>query len=172
MTVPAARRAVLSLGSNLGDRLALLQRAVDALRAVPDLTAVAVSAVYETAPVGGREQPDYLNAVLLVETALPARALLEAALGVEASLGRVREERWGPRTVDVDVLAVGGERHDEPDLTLPHPRAHERAFVLAPWRDVDPAAELPGLGPVAGLLDRLGTAGVRRRDDLRLEVAP
>ena len=162
--------AVLSLGSNQGDRLATLQGAVDALAGTPGLAVVAVSPVYETDPVGGPEQPDYLNAVVLVETGLSPRALLERALAVEAAFARTREVRWGPRTLDVDVVAVGDLRVDEPDLVVPHPRAAERAFVLVPWLDVDGTAELPGRGRVADLLPAADRSGVRRRDDLALEV--
>lgn len=165
---------VLALGSNLGDRLALLQGAVDALADTPDLVVVAVSPVYETAPVGGPQQDDYLNAVVLARGPQPPRVLLERAQAVEDAFDRVREVRWGPRTLDVDLVAVGDLAVDEPDLTLPHPRAAERAFVLVPWLDVDPAAVLPGAGAVADLVHRLTAAagpegiGVRRRADLDL----
>jgi 2-amino-4-hydroxy-6-hydroxymethyldihydropteridine diphosphokinase len=159
---------VLALGSNLGDRLANLQAAVDALG--PGLDDVAVSPVYETAPVGGPPQPDYLNAVLVAATSLPPRAVLDRARAAEAALGRVRGPRWGPRTLDVDVIVYGNEVSSDPELTLPHPRAHERAFVLAPWHDVDPGAVIPGRGPVAGLLAAVGTAGVRLRRDAKLRL--
>ena len=166
MTVPAQaprpRRAVLALGSNLGDRRQNLQGAVDGLSAAPGLGFRAVSPVYETRPVGGPGQPDYLNAVIAVETALPARAILDRAHRVEDTLGRVRGVRWGPRTLDVDLIVVGDETSDAPELTLPHPCAHERAFVLAPWRDSEPDAEIPGRGRVADLLAGLGLDGVRR----------
>jgi 2-amino-4-hydroxy-6-hydroxymethyldihydropteridine diphosphokinase len=165
------RTVVLALGSNLGDRLETLQGAVDALADTPGLRVVAVSPVYETDPVGGPDQPDYLNAVVLAEGRHSPRLLLERALAVEAAFDRVREVRRGPRTLDVDVIAVGDEVVAEPDLEVPHPRAAERAFVLVPWLDVDPAAELPGAGPVARLVERLGRDGVRRRPDLDL-VAP
>jgi 2-amino-4-hydroxy-6-hydroxymethyldihydropteridine diphosphokinase len=159
--------AVVSLGANLGDRLAALQMAVDRLAGRFPVTAV--SSVYETTPVGGPPQPDYLNAVLLLTAADPA-ALLTAALDAEAAAGRQRVERWGPRTLDVDLVAVDDLRLQRPDLTLPHPRAHQRAFVLVPWHEVDPAAVLPGHGPVADLLRGVDAAGVRRRADLRLPV--
>lgn len=136
---PATRRAYLGIGSNLGDRLAHLQAAVDSLALEPGITVVDVSPVYETAPVGGPAQGDYLNAVVALDTELDARALLEAGRRAEAAEHRVREERWGPRTLDVDVLLVGDERVDEPDLQVPHPRLGERAFVLAPLADLDPA---------------------------------
>lgn len=158
-------RAVLSIGSNLGDRLAHLQSVLTALgRAV-----VTVSPVYETAPWGGVEQDDYLNAVLVVDDpATDARGWLDRARALEDRAGRTRDVTWGPRTLDVDVVVVDGVTSADPGLTLPHPYAHERAFVLVPWADVDPDAALPGRGRVADLADRLGDAGVRRRDDLEL----
>lgn len=165
---PDVRRAVLSLGSNKGDRLAYLQGAVDSLANTPGLTVLAVSPVYETDPVGGPDQPDYLNAVVLAESRLSPRVLLERAQAVETAFGRVRAERWGPRTLDVDVISVGDVIVAEPDLTVPHPRAAQRAFVLLPWGDVDPAAALPGMGKVADLLAGLDTSGVRARPDLTL----
>jgi len=169
---PDERVIVLALGSNLGDPLASLQRGIDVLCA--SLPCTAVSSVYQTAPVGGPPQDDYLNAVLLARSALSARQILDRAQAAEAALHRVRDERWGPRTLDVDVIACGAERSDDPELTLPHPRAHERAFVLVPWLEVAPDAVLPGHGPVAGLLAAVGTAGVRRRDGatLRLPAGP
>jgi len=161
---------VLALGSNLGDRLASLQGGVDALCAGPGLEDVAVSPVYETAPVAGPEQPDYLNAVLTASTWLPARAVLDRARAAEAALRRVRGPRWGPRTLDVDVIVYAAEISADPELTLPHPRAHERAFVLAPWHDLDPDAAIPGRGRIADLLAAAGTDGVRRFRDGRLRV--
>jgi 2-amino-4-hydroxy-6-hydroxymethyldihydropteridine diphosphokinase len=166
-------RAVLALGSNEGDRLAALRGAVRELAATPGVAVVAVSPVYETDPVGGPDQPEYLNAVVVVESGLGPHELLQRALAVEQVFGRRRAVRWGPRTLDVDVITVGGlvlqEPAASPPLVLPHPRAAERAFVLLPWSAVDPAAALPGHGPVAELLATVGTAGVRRRDDLSLE---
>jgi 2-amino-4-hydroxy-6-hydroxymethyldihydropteridine diphosphokinase len=153
---------VLALGSNLGDRQDILQGAVDAIVGLPGIRVTAVSPVYETAPVGGPAQPDYLNAVVLADAAGPARALLDQVHEIEAAFDRVRAVRWGPRTLDIDIIDFGGERSGDPELTLPHPRAHERAFVLAPWRDVDPDAALPGHGPVAGLLAKADRSGLRR----------
>ena len=150
-----SRRAYLGIGSNLGDRLSYLQLAVDHLVAEDDMTVVAVSPVYETVPVGGPDQPDYLNAVVAVDTTLTARELLGVAQGIEVAAERVRTVRWGPRTLDVDVLDAGGIRLDTPELTLPHPRAAERAFVLAPWLDVAPEAVIAGAGRVADLLARV-----------------
>jgi 2-amino-4-hydroxy-6-hydroxymethyldihydropteridine diphosphokinase len=161
----ARRRVVIALGSNLGGRLETLQGGLDALFAGPGLEFAAVSPVFETSPVGGPGQPDYLNAVVIAWTALPARAVLELCQGVEASLGRTRVLRWGPRTLDLDVIVYGDEVSDDPVLTLPHPRAHERAFVLAPWCEADPGGEIPGRGRVCDLLATIGRAGVRRRDD-------
>jgi 2-amino-4-hydroxy-6-hydroxymethyldihydropteridine diphosphokinase len=132
------RRAYLGLGSNLGDRAARLQDAVDALAAADGITVVAISPVYETEPVGGPDQPDYLNAVVAVDTDLTPRQLLEVAQRLEGEADRVRGEPWGPRTLDVDVLLVGDEHVDEPDLVVPHPRMYERAFVMVPLADLDP----------------------------------
>jgi dihydropteroate synthase len=151
--------AVLAIGANLGDRLATLREAVAAIGQLPGTTVLRRSPVYETAPVGGPAQPDYLNAVLLITTSLPPRELLRRVNAIEADSGRVRDVRFGPRTLDIDIISYSGETSEDPVLTLPHPRAHERAFVLAPWHDIDPAAALPA-GPVAELLaaaaDRTG----------------
>lgn len=154
--------AVVSVGSNLGDRAAHLRAAVAMLGERFPL--LAASAVYETAPVGRADQPPYLNAVLLLEADDP-EALLAAAHDVENARGRLRSARWGPRTLDVDVVAVGQRMQSDPRLTIPHPRAHERAFVLVPWLDLDPDAVLPGHGPVRALVAGLAAkdpAAVRR----------
>jgi 2-amino-4-hydroxy-6-hydroxymethyldihydropteridine diphosphokinase len=135
--------AYLGLGSNLGDRLANLQRAVDLLADRTGVELLRSSRVYETEPVGP-PQPDYLNAVVEVRTELEPRELLDACLGVEAELGRVRDERWGPRTIDVDILVYDEREIDEPDLVVPHPRMHERGFVLVPLRELEPDPMLPG----------------------------
>jgi 2-amino-4-hydroxy-6-hydroxymethyldihydropteridine diphosphokinase len=157
------RRTVIAMGSNLGDRLDYLQGGLDGLFDTPRIRFLAVSPVYQTAPVGGPEQQaDYLNAVVIAETTMPAQAVLERCQGLEAAFGRVRGELWGPRTLDLDLIIYGDEVSNSPGLTLPHPRAHERAFVLAPWHDADPGALLPGWGPVADLLAAIGTAGVAR----------
>ena len=132
-------RAYLALGSNLGDRRRSLQFAVDALHVAGDVRVVGVSRVYETAPVGGPPQDAYLNAVVAVDTGLDPHALLALAQRIERDAHRVRVERWGPRTLDVDVLLYDDVQLDDPDLTLPHPRMWERGFVLAPLRDVAPA---------------------------------
>jgi 2-amino-4-hydroxy-6-hydroxymethyldihydropteridine diphosphokinase len=164
----AARRVVLALGSNLGDRLANLQGGIDFLCAGPGLSCAAVSPVYETAPVGGPDQGDYLNAVLVATSALPARSVLERCQAAEAAFHRVRTRVWGPRTLDVDIIVCADEISADPELTLPHPRAHERAFVLAPWHDVEPDARIPGRGEIAGLLMAAGPSGVRRLPDSHL----
>ncbi len=153
VTVRSDPLAALALGSNVGDRLAHLQAAADLL------APLAVSRVYETAPVGGPEQGPYLNAVVLVRSRPPFQ-LLKQAQAVEAARQRERLERWGPRTLDVDLLDVAGLQLDTPELTLPHPRAAERAFVLVPWLDVAPEAVVPGAGRVADLLERVGREGV------------
>lgn len=173
-TLHSQRCAVIALGSNLGNRLDTLQGAVDALADTPGLRIKAVSAVYETEAVGGPdEQPNYYNAVVVLRTSLPPRDLLERGNAIEDAFGRVRTVRWGARTLDVDILAYEGVVSDDPQLLLPHPRSHERAFVLAPWLDAQPEAEVPGYGQVSVLLEKLGgpdAQGVRRRDDIRLTL--
>lgn len=149
--------AVLALGSNLGDRMAHLRSAVEVLQPT------AVSAVYETAPVGRTDQPDFLNAVVLVDA--DAAAAWTLAQRAEQQAGRVRDERWGPRTLDVDVITAEGAAEG---LVLPHPHAADRAFVLVPWLDVDVDAELPGHGRVADLVEVLDRSGLCRRDELAL----
>ena len=165
------RRCVVSLGSNTGDRLAKLQGAVDSLADTPDVVVIAVSSVYETQPVDAPEgSGPFLNAVVLLDTTLSSHVLLDRAQAVETAFGRERSGvRNAPRTLDVDLIVVGDRRADDDTLVLPHPRAHERAFVLLPWAEVDPDAELPGTGSVAALAERVGTEGVVRRDDLVLE---
>ena len=135
---------VLALGANLGDRLATLQSAVDALAAVPGLTVTAASPVFETEPVGGPDQGRYLNAVLIGDATLAPLDLLEACQQIETEHDRTREVRWGPRTLDIDLIVYGQVVDDDERLTLPHPRAAQRAFVLVPWSRVEPDAELPG----------------------------
>ncbi|AVV41241.1 2-amino-4-hydroxy-6-hydroxymethyldihydropteridine diphosphokinase [Streptomyces sp. ID05-04B] len=171
-TLHNPKRAVLSLGSNLGNRLETLQGAIDALEDTPGVRIKAVSPVYETAPWGVEpgSQPAYFNAVVLLKTTLPPSSLLERAHAVEEAFHRIRDERWGARTLDVDIVAYADVVDDDPHLTLPHPRAHERAFVLAPWHDVEPEAQLPGLGRVADLLDAVTREGVAARKDLELHL--
>lgn len=130
--------AYLGLGSNLGDRLATLERAVDLLEATSGIEVVACSRVWETDPIGGPPQPDFLNVVLRIETSRAPAELLAACNDVEATLDRVRDVRWGPRTIDIDVLTIDGYVSDDPHLTVPHPRMTQRAFVLMPLIDLDP----------------------------------
>ncbi|GHG81910.1 2-amino-4-hydroxy-6-hydroxymethyldihydropteridine diphosphokinase [Streptomyces griseocarneus] len=172
VTLSNPKRAVISIGSNLGNRLEILQGAIDALEDTPGLRVKAVSPVYETEPWGVEPgtQPSYFNAVVLVKTTLPPDSLLERGHAIEEAFERVRERRWGARTLDVDIVTYQDVVSDDPTLMLPHPRAHERAFVLVPWYDVDPEAEVPGRGPVVELLAEIGSAGVEPRADLELRL--
>ncbi|MFJ7237579.1 2-amino-4-hydroxy-6-hydroxymethyldihydropteridine diphosphokinase [Streptomyces olivaceus] len=171
-TLSNPKRAVIALGANLGNRLETLQGAIDALEDTPGVRVKGVSPVYETEPwgVAPGSQPTYFNAVVVVKTTLPPSSLLERAHAVEEAFHRVRDEHWGPRTLDVDIVAYAEVVSDDPLLTLPHPRAHERAFVLAPWLDVDPEALLPGRGTVAVLLESVTREGVAPRADLELRL--
>ncbi|MEU6176050.1 MULTISPECIES: 2-amino-4-hydroxy-6-hydroxymethyldihydropteridine diphosphokinase [Streptomycetaceae] len=171
-TLSNPKWAVVSIGGNLGNRLETLQGAVDALADTPGLRVKAVSPVYETEPWGVEPgtQPNYLNAIVLLKTTLPPSSLLERAHAIEEAFYRVRDERWGPRTIDVDIVAYQDVVSEDPELTLPHPRAHERAFVLVPWHDVDPQAQLPGRGPVTELLAGLDASDVREREDVELRL--
>lgn len=146
-------RAFLGLGANLGDRAAALQTAVDSLAATDGVTVVAVSPVYETDPVGGPDQPDFLNSVVELDTDRSAHELLVLAQRLERDARRIRRLRWGPRTLDVDVLIVGDEVVTDPDLTVPHPRMWERPFVLVPLGDLAPefVAGHPSGGPRDGV---------------------
>ena len=162
------RRVVWSLGGNLGDVQDTLRTAVAGLAAAEGVRVVAVSGVVVTDPVGGVDQADFLNIVVVAEASGTAEELLALGHCLEDAAGRVRDVRWGPRTLDVDLIAVGDEVRHSPDPVLPHPRAHERAFVLVPWLDADPAAHLPGRGPVAHLLSVVSDAGVRRLPGVRV----
>jgi 2-amino-4-hydroxy-6-hydroxymethyldihydropteridine diphosphokinase len=166
------RRAVLALGSNLGERMASLQGAVNALADTPDVWITAVSPVYETEPVDSPpEAKTFLNAVVLIDTTLAASRLMDRALAIEDAFDRERGDvPNAPRTLDVDLIVVGDRRSDEPFLRLPHPRAAQRAFVLRPWLDVEPEAEFPDRGPVAALLEEIDQSGLKLRDDLVLEI--
>ena len=156
------RRIALALGSNMGDSAEILQGAIDDLAAVDGIEITAVSAVFETEPVGGPEQKAYLNAVAIGGTLLDDVSLLAATQLVEQGWHRVREVRWGPRTLDVDVLAIDDEIIATEDLVVPHPRAHERGFVLVPWLDVDPDAVIAGRGRVGQLVAAVDVTGVRK----------
>jgi len=164
------RQAVLSLGSNLGERFATLQGAVDALLDTPEVKVVSVSPVYETRPVDApAESGDFLNAVLLLDTTLSVHTLLDRCRAVEDAFGRKRDGvPHAPRTLDVDLIVVGDRVVDDSQLVLPHPHAHERAFVLQPWLDVDSDGWVPGVGHVADLLATMDLSGLTRRDDLAL----
>ncbi len=149
-------RAYVGLGANLGDREAALHGALELLRRAQDVDLVAVSAFRETDPVGYANQPSFLNAAAAVDTTLSARDLLELLLATERELGRTRTgPRFGPRTIDLDLLLHGHAMIDEPGLTVPHPRLHERRFALEPLAELDPALVVPGRGPVAALLEDL-----------------
>jgi 2-amino-4-hydroxy-6-hydroxymethyldihydropteridine diphosphokinase len=167
------RRAVLALGSNLGERMDNLQGAVRALADTPDVWLTSVSPVYETDPVDAPEGSDqFLNAVVLADTTLAATRLMDRALAIEDAFDRERSEvKNAPRTLDVDLIVVGDRRNDDDQLRLPHPRAAERAFVLQPWYDLEPDAVFPDLGPIVELLEKVGDQGVVRRDDLTLELS-
>jgi 2-amino-4-hydroxy-6-hydroxymethyldihydropteridine diphosphokinase len=142
--------AYVGLGANLGDREATIRAAVAALPGV-----FAVSSLRETDPVGNTDQPRFLNGVAALETSLSARELLDVLLSVERGLGRERRERWGPRTIDLDLLLYGDETIDEPGLTVPHPRLHERRFALEPLAELDSELVVPGRGPLKDLLAEL-----------------
>lgn len=163
-------KVVFSLGSNEGDSAAILTEAVEYLSETPDVIIVDVSPVYETRPVGGPEQPDFLNLVVVAESTLEPLTLLDRALAIEDNFGRSREVVNGPRTLDIDIIMVG-KRITEDHLELPHPRAHERAFVLVPWLDIEPDGAIEGHGRVADLVKDVDTSGVRRRDDIVITAA-
>jgi 2-amino-4-hydroxy-6-hydroxymethyldihydropteridine diphosphokinase len=149
-------KVVIALGSNIGDSAALLESAVERLNRIIKVTHL--STFIETEPVGGPEQPNYLNAVLVGESDLEPVALLREMQVIEIELGRTREVRWGPRTLDLDLIVAGDDLLNTPELELPHPRAHERAFVLEPWLEIDPDAHIPGKGRVESLLSELHLA--------------
>jgi 2-amino-4-hydroxy-6-hydroxymethyldihydropteridine diphosphokinase len=147
--------AYVGLGANLGPREITLQRAVELLAEADGVDVLAVSQLRETEPVGVVDQPPFLNGAVQVETTLLPRVLLDTLLEIERALGRVREERWGPRTVDLDLLVYGSETVDEPGLRVPHPRLHERRFALEPLAELEPALDIPGVGRVSDALAAL-----------------
>jgi len=167
------RRCVISLGSNLGERMYALQGALDALGDTPEVWITGVSSIYETEPVDAPEESkNFLNAVITLDTTLAARTLLERAHAVEAAYGRERGADVpvnSPRTLDVDLIVVGDRHADDENLKLPHPRAAERAFVLVPWLDLESDAEIPGVGAVVDLVEKTGRDGVKLREDIELE---
>lgn len=146
-------KAVIALGANIGNPKESLDLAVALLREATEVQKL--SAYYTTAPVGGPEQPEYLNAVCIVECELPALDLLSLLHGIEKSLGRERLVHWGPRTIDCDLIQYGGLLSQADELQLPHPRAHERRFVLQPWFEIEPDAVLLTHGPIRELLEQL-----------------
>ena len=157
-------RAAIGLGSNLGDRA---QHIAEAVAALSDLgSRLRVSSLYETAAIGGPRQGDYLNAVAVIDTEMPARALLERCLEIERESGRERRERWGPRTLDLDLLFYGDERINDTDLTVPHPRMTERRFVLEPLLEVWPDAALPDGTPLAEFRSAIADQEVRKVEAL------
>lgn len=153
--------AALGLGGNLGDPVAAFAHALSRLARHPEISAVRPSSVYRTAPWGKLDQPEFLNMAVLVETELPARALLDLCLDLEREGGRERRERWGPRTLDIDILTYGREIIDEPGLQVPHPRIAERAFVLAPLAEIAPGLTVEGQG-VSQLLEAVMDETIRR----------
>jgi len=148
-------RAYVGLGANLGPREVTILRAVDLLALADGISVLEVSQLRETEPVGVADQPAFLNGVVAVDTTLDARTLLETLLEIERELGRVRTERWGPRTIDLDLLVFGEETIDEPGLTVPHPRLGERRFALEPLAELAPELVVPGLGRVDEALTEL-----------------
>jgi 2-amino-4-hydroxy-6-hydroxymethyldihydropteridine diphosphokinase len=146
------RRCFIALGANLGDPVATVKAAVLALRELPGTEFIVASSLYRTAPVGLRHQPDFINAVVELIAVVPAPTLLESLFEIEARFGRQRSVKNAPRTLDLDLLLYGDELSGDPYLTLPHPRLHERAFVLAPMAEIEPRLIIPGRGSVADLL--------------------
>ena len=146
-------RAVIALGSNLGNRELNIDSAIAELAKIIEITHLSTN--HDTDPVGGPEQPKYLNAILIAETQLDPHELLISMLEIENKLGRKRDIHWGPRTIDLDLIVVGDEVVVSDVLVLPHPRAHERKFVLEPWLEIDPTAQIPGIGLVESILQRI-----------------
>jgi 2-amino-4-hydroxy-6-hydroxymethyldihydropteridine diphosphokinase len=163
--VTRAHSAVLGLGANLGDAAEALRAAVSMLDADPATDVVAASHIYRSAPIGGPDQPDYLNGVVLVETDRRAWELLALANEIESAHDRVREERWGPRTLDIDIITFDDVVSNDPDLTLPHPRADRRLFVILPWLEIAPLTEHPRFGSLALLAVELNEQDVTSTGD-------
>lgn len=146
-------RYVIAVGANLGEAMLVVSNALDSLADRLEGELVARSSLYRTAPVGGPEQPDFINAVAIVNSDHEPADVLTRLQLMEKESGRVRDIRWGPRTLDLDVIVAGDVVSDDPDLTIPHPRAHERAFVLLPWLEIDPRAEIPGIGAIRTIVE-------------------
>ena len=163
-------KAYLSIGSNLGDRFEYLQNAVLGICNNSQISKVRVSSIYETIPVGGPQQDDFLNAVVEIETQLSPEELLDFAQKLENGANRVRTEHWGPRTLDVDILDYENKVSGNPELTLPHPRISKRAFVVIPWFEIAPNALVSGLGKLAELHERIDRSGVQLNRDMKLQV--
>lgn len=163
------RQAVIAIGSNLGDRFDRLQGAVSALEDTPEVTVVTISSVYEN-PADGTAQGtgDFLNAVVLIDTTLTVHTLLDRALAIEDAFGRDRSEPNAARTLDVDLIVVGDRVASDDQLVLPHPRAHQRGFVLVPWLEIDDEGEIPGQGFVADIIGSVDTTDVTKREDLEI----
>lgn len=166
LTAPASAgipaRAYVALGANLGDAVASVRYAFDLLDQLPASRVVARSSLYRTAPVGVAGQPDYINAVAALDTLLPPDELLAALLALETRQGRTRDFRHAPRTLDLDLLLHGDARVQQPGLELPHPRMHQRAFVLVPLAEITPALDIPGYGPIADLLPQVAAQAIAR----------
>ena len=163
--MPPAVDAIVGLGGNLGETAAILGRARQALSGLPQTILVAASSLYRTAPIGGQRQPDYLNAVCRLQTALTPEGLADALFAIERRLGRVRTGvRNEPRAIDIDLLYYEGVIREDPTLRLPHPRLQERAFVLYPWREIMPDFRIPGLGALADLGQAVCDQRVERLD--------
>ena len=144
---------VIAVGANLGNAEQVVNEALANVAEELNGSLVACSSLFRTAPVGGPDQPDFVNAVAIVDTELEPGDVLTRLQAMENDAGRVRDVRWGPRTLDLDVIVAGQVVSDDPVLTIPHPRAHERAFVLVPWLEIDPSAQIPGVGYVRDLVD-------------------
>ena len=169
----APARAFLGLGGNIGDTVGQMQTAVTALDEIPGVSVVGVSPLYRTAAEGGVEQPDFINAVAEVRTSLTPHELLAVCQQLEAASGRVRDQRWGPRTLDIDILAMQGQTVTEPDLHVPHPRSTVRAFVVAPWADLAPDFQVVTPGPtMAQRAAQFSESGVERINNEALQVGP
>jgi 2-amino-4-hydroxy-6-hydroxymethyldihydropteridine diphosphokinase len=156
--------AYVALGSNLGDPVATVSAGIEELAMLPSTLLAGASSLYRTAPVGFEAQPEFVNAVAHVQTALAPRDLLDALLAIERSYGRVREQPNGPRTLDLDILLYGDLSIDEPGLTIPHPRMHERAFVMVPLAEIAPDVIIGGHGTAVEIACAIGTAGITRID--------
>jgi 2-amino-4-hydroxy-6-hydroxymethyldihydropteridine diphosphokinase len=166
LSAPTRTRAYVALGANIGEPVQHLRAAVLDLDALPGTTVVARSSLYRSAPVGLVDQPDFINAVVAVDTALEPLDLLHALLAIEARHGRVRSVPNAPRTLDLDLLLHGTATMTSPALTLPHPRMHERAFVLLPLVEIAPEVVLPGLGPAAGFLPAVANQEIARSEPM------